>query len=109
MIIEGVESELRYLTSKAGNSRVPSAFSSLALPITSSSGSPTGSLYMLMPHLDSSRLELEVRLLTVFSRIIGEMRERQQAAIYSAEVSVNVVSLKVLKQDQFKAALLAWT
>jgi len=106
MVIEGVESELRYLKSKAINGRAPSVFSSLALPIVSSSGSSLGALYMLMPRLDSSRLELEIRILTVFSRIIGEMRERHRAATYSAEVSTNVVTLNVLKQEQFKAALL---
>ncbi len=106
LVIEGVESELRYLKSRATNDKTPAAFSSLALPITLSSGSSTGSLYMLMPQLARPRLETEVRVLTVFSRIIGETIERHRAAVYSADVSANVVSLTVLGREQFKAALL---
>ncbi len=106
MVIEGVEAELRYLKSRATNGETPAAFSSLALPITGSSGSSTGSLYMLMPRLATARLEAEVRILSVFSRIIGETIERHEAAVRSAEVTANVVSRGVLKREQFKAALL---
>jgi hypothetical protein len=106
LIVEGVETELRYLKSITTNDRSAREFSSLALPIASSSGGPAGALYILMPRLSKARLESEIRILTVFSRIIGEMTERRKAAAYSAEVAANVVNLNILKRDQFKIALL---
>ncbi len=104
MVIEGVEAELRYLKSRAAGS--DTAFSSLALPIALSPGKSRGSLYMLTPRLAADRLETEVRVLLVFSRIIGETIERYQAAVRSAEVTANAVSLTVLGREQFQAALL---
>jgi hypothetical protein len=105
-VIEGVETELRYLKSTAVNARSPSAFSALALPIPASSGKSIGSLYLLMPQLDRPRLEIEVRILSVFSRIIGETIERNRAAAYSADVSASVVSSVVYNREQFRVALL---
>ena len=97
---------MRYLRSRAPDNNVPEAFSALALPITLSSGSSIGSLYMLMPRLDRHRLEVEARVLAVFSRIVGETIERQRAAVHSANVSANIATFTILNQEQFKTALL---
>ena len=105
-VIESVESEMRYLRSKASDDGESNDFSALALPMTSSSGDSVGSLYMLMPRLDGPRLEVEVRILTVFSRIVGEIVERQRAAIHTADVSSNIATSTVLDQEQFRLALL---
>ncbi len=105
-IIEGVETELRYLTSQENNSKVTSHFSALALPITSSVGDTLGSIYILLPKLSKSRLNVEVLILSVFSRIIGEMIERHRSAICSAQVFTDVVNPKILKKEQFSEALL---
>ena len=106
-LIESVEPEMRYLEGKAPSDHGPPGFSALALPITLSAGDSIGALYMLMPRIDGPRLEVEVRILTVFSRIIGEIVERQRAAIHTANVSSNIVSTSaVLKQEQFKVAML---
>ena len=59
-----------------------------------------------MPRVDGPRLKVEVRILTVFSRIIGEIVERQRAAIHTANVSANIATSTVLTQEQFKVALL---
>ncbi|MBI2171479.1 MAG: hypothetical protein HYU30_05595 [Chloroflexi bacterium] len=105
-VVEFVESELRYLRTTATEDRGAAEFSALALPIASSSGNPIGSLYMLLPRLQGPRMDVEVRILTVFSRIIGEIMERQRAAIHSAIVSATAVSHAILKPEQFKTALL---
>jgi hypothetical protein len=108
LVVEGVEAELRYIKTRATNSQMPAVFSALAIPITLSSGTSMGSLYMLMPQLTKLRLDADVRILTLFSRIIGEMTERRRAAAYSAEVSANVATLNVvLQKEQFRTALLA--
>jgi hypothetical protein len=106
LVIESVESEMRYLRGKATEDRNSAEFSALALPIASSAGNPIGSLYMLLPRVQGPRLEVEVRMLTVFSRIIREIMERQRAAVHSAIVSANVATHTILKPDQFKTALL---
>jgi hypothetical protein len=105
-VIEFIESEMRYLRSTATEDRGSAEFSALALPIASSSGNPIGSLYMLLPRLQGPRMDMEVRVLTVFSRIIGEIMERQRAAVHSAIVSATAVSHTILKPEQFKTALL---
>ncbi len=105
-VIESVETELRYLKSKGADEKPPRAFSSLALPITSSYGESIGSLYLLMPQLAKAHLDTEVRILSVLSRIIGETIERHRAATFSAEVSANIVSLTILNREQFRVALL---
>ena len=105
-LIESVEPEMRYLESKSSNDSDVPSYSALALPITLSSGASIGAFYLLMPSFDGPRLELEVRILTVFSRIIGELVERQRAAIHTANVSANIATSAVLKQEQFKVALL---
>lgn len=106
MVIESVESEMRYLKSRSSDDTGPGSFWAVALPIFSSSGSSIGSLYMLMPQLEAPRQKVEVRILTVLSRIIGEIIERQRAAVHSADVSANIATLTILGQEQFKAALL---
>ena len=45
-------------------------------------------------------------MLGVFSRIIGEVVERQRAAIHTAHVSANIATFAVLRQEAFRAALL---
>ena len=106
LIIKSVEPEMRYLASSASNDNAPRGYSAIALPIMLSSGNSIGSLYMLMPRIEGPLMDVEVRILTVFSRIIGETIERQRAAIHSANVSRNIANLAVLKQADFKAALL---
>lgn len=105
-VIASAESELRYLKGRVSNSQATAGYSALALPVFSSSGSAMGALYLLMPEIAPARLDIEVRILTVFSRVIGETIERQKAAIYSAEVSTNIATFTVFKQEQFKGALL---
>lgn len=106
LVIESIESETRYLNSQTpGNG--DHEYSAVALPLIASSGSSMGSLYMLMPYIEPQKLELEVRVLTVFSRIIGEIVERQRAATHTANVSADIATFAVLEQDQFKIALLA--
>ena len=106
LVIKSVEPEMRYLRSRISDEKVQEGFSALALPIILSSGDSIGSLYMLMPHLERPRLDVEVRVLTVFSRIIGEIVERQRAAIHTAKVSADIATSNVLNQEQFRAALL---
>ena len=105
-LIESVEPEMRYLESNSPNCNGPPGYSAMALPIVLSSGESMGALYMLMPRIDGPRLEVEVRVLTVLSRIIGEIVERQRAAIHTAGVSANIATMTVLKQEQFRTALL---
>ena len=106
MVMESVESEMRYLRNNASGGSDTSDFSALALPMISSSGSPVGALYTVMPLLHSPRLDVEVRVLTVFSRIIGEIIERQRAALHTANVSADIATSSVLNQDGFRSALL---
>ena len=106
LVIESVEAEMRYLRSRSPDNEGLRGFSALALPLYSSSGSPMGSLYMLMPRLDGPGLEVEVRILTVFSRIIGEIIERQRVAIHTGNVYADIATSTILKREQFKAALL---
>ena len=105
-VIKSVEPEMRYLRSRASDGEEPGGYSALALPFVSSSWSSRGSLYMLMPRLEGPRLDVEVRILTTVSRIVGEIIERQTAARHSAEVSANIATFSILKQEQFKDALL---
>jgi len=105
-IIESVKSELRYLKNQSKDDMASSMFSALALPVTSSSGNSIGSLYVLVPRIDKARLNIEVRLLTVFSRIVGEIIDRQNAALYSYKVTTDIASVSILKQEQFETALI---
>ena len=106
-VMESVESEMRYLRTSASDDTRQKGFSALALPIFSKSGSSVGSIQMMMPRIDESKLEVEVRILTTFSRIIGEIIERQSAAVYSSNVSANIATLAILNKEQFRTALLA--
>lgn len=81
-------------------------FSALALPVVSSFGDSVRALYVFMPSPNKASLDTEVRILSVFSRIIGETIERHRAATFSAEVLVNIVSSVILDRKQFKGALL---
>ncbi len=106
LVIESIESELRYLKSQAKADTAQVSFSAVALPISSIFGSFIGALYMLMPRRDPSVLDVEVRILAVFARIVGEIIERQRAATYSAQVAADIAAVAILRQEQFKAALL---
>ena len=56
--------------------------------------------------MTQEQLAVEVPVLTIFSRIIGEIIERQSAARHSAEVFANVSASNVLDQEQFRSAML---
>ena len=58
----------------------------------------------LEPRINRPQLDVEARVLTVFSRIVGEIIERQRAAIHTADVSANIATSTVLDQGQFRAA-----
>ena len=105
-VIRSVEPEMRYLKGRASGDQSPDGYSAMALPWVSSSGNLTGALYVLMPRIDPSLLDVEVRILTVFSRIIGEILERQRTARHSADVYADIATLDILDQEQFKDALL---
>jgi hypothetical protein len=105
-VIESVESEMRYLKSITTDDRGPRTLSAVALPVVLSSGDGVGSLYLLVPELDGSRLQVEVRILGVFSRIVGEVIERERAAIHSAVVAGDIATFTILKQEEFKTELL---
>ena len=105
-VIKSVEPEMRYLKTKAPARDAPSDFSAMAIPITLSSGDSIGALYMLVPRISAHRLDVEVRIMTMFSRVVGEIIDRQRTAIHSAGVSVNLTTLSTLGPDQFKVALL---
>ncbi len=105
-VIKSVEPEMRYLRSRATDGKGQGDYSALALPFNSSAGNLMGSLYMLMPGQDRPMKDVEVRILTIFSLIVGEIIERQNAARHTANVYVNIATLTILKQEQFKAALL---
>ena len=105
-VFESVESEMRYLRSRNLEPTGRVTNSAVSLPFVSSSGDAKGSLYMLLPLMTPDELTIEVPVLTIFSRIIGEIIERQRAARHSAEVSANVPTSPVLDQEQFRSAIL---
>jgi hypothetical protein len=105
-VIQGVEAEIRFLNAGISGGRPAPDYSALALPVMASEGNTIGSLYLLTPKLSKRSLDTEVRILTIFSRIIGETIERHREAVYSADLAADVVSSAVLKRDQFKLALL---
>ena len=105
LVIQSVESELRYLRSRTTDDKGAKDYSALALPIISRAGSSIGALYILVPRHDWLHLDVEVRVLAVFGRIVGEIVERQRATIHSASVSANIATSTTLNPEQFKAAL----
>ena len=106
LAIDSVEPELRFLKSQSPKTQPPGSFSAMALPITASSGESIGALYMLMPRPDTHGMDSEVRILTIFSRIAGEIIERQRTAEYSARIAEETAAAKILQQEEFKVALL---
>ncbi len=106
LVVKSVEPEIRYLRSHASDDSGTDDYSAVALPIILSSGDSIGAFYTLMPQFDAPRLGVEVRILTLFSRMIGEIIERQTAAAHSAVVSANVATFAILDQEQFRSALL---
>ena len=104
--IGSVESEMRYLRSRNHENGEQSAVSALALTFVSTPGCAKGSLCMLFPRMTQEQLAVEVPVLTIFSRIIGEIIERQRAARHSTEVFANVSANNVLDQEQFRSAML---
>ena len=106
LVIESVESEMRYLKTGVSGDGGPEGFSAVALPVMSRLGVPVGSLYILIPRLDGPHLDTEVRVLALFSRIVGEIIERERAAFHSATVSADIVTGSMLNLEEFRAALL---
>ena len=106
LVVKSVEPEIRFLRSRAPNGEVPAGYSAMALPFMSSSGDSIGSLYMLMPQIDGSSKDAEVRILTIFSLIVGEVIERQRAARHSADVYANIATLTIPDQQEFRGQLL---
>ncbi|MEE8349165.1 MAG: hypothetical protein V3R94_06330 [Acidobacteriota bacterium] len=104
-IIESVETQMRFLTSRSSDGSAQNRFSAMALPIVSNSGTTAGALYMLLPEVAQPQLDIEVRVLTIFSGIVAETIERQTAAVHLANLSSRVTTLSVLKPRQFKKAL----
>ena len=84
-LIESVGPEMRYLNSKSPHKDAPRVYSALALPIMLTSGESMGALYMLMPRIEGPRLDVEVRILTVFSRIIGGDRGAAEGSLPHGE------------------------
>jgi tetratricopeptide (TPR) repeat protein len=105
-IIDTVGPEMRYLNAQQPSNSAPQGYSALALPIHLSSGESIGALYVLTPRIEPGKIDVEVRTLTVFSRIIGEIIERQRAAIHTATVSSDIAGASVLSGEQFRASLL---
>ena len=105
-VIKSVGPEMGHLGARIPDVDAPSGYSALALPFTSSAGNSMGSLYMLTPRIGGTHLDVETRILSAFSRVIGEIIERQRAARHSADVYANIATLSILDQTQFKAALL---
>ena len=105
-VMEYVDAGLRHLRERSGGaSDMPGSWA-LALPILISSGDSAGALYLLMPRPPELQLDTEVRVLTVFARIVGELIERQRGARYSAELSTSVSTSGVLGSEEFRASLL---
>ena len=105
-LIESVGPEMRFLENRVSQHNGARGYSAVALPIALSSGDSAGAVYVLTPRIGRSQLDVEVWVLTVFSRIIGEIIERQRAAIHTANMSADIASVAVLKQEQFKVALI---
>ncbi len=105
-VIDSVESQIRYLESRAPNGASAEGFSAVALPVMSGSGVSVGSIYILMPRTEPSGLRIEVRVLSLFGRIVRETIERRRAAIHSATVSQSIAVPSLLTRDDFKVALL---
>ena len=105
-LIESVGPEMRFLDGRTSQHYGPRGYSAIAVPIAQSSGDFGGALYVLTPRIDGPRLDVEVRVMTVFSHIIGEIVTRQRAAIHTANVSADLATSNVLNQEDFRAALL---
>ncbi|MDP6453696.1 MAG: hypothetical protein QF898_10340 [SAR202 cluster bacterium] len=108
-MIDSVGPEMRYLDSKASgasDAELARGYSALAVPIALRSVGSTGALYLLTPRIDGPQLEVEERILTVFSRIISEIIERQRAAIRTAQATAEIATVAVLSKEEFRASLL---
>ena len=105
-VMEYVDAGLRHLRELSGGAGDMPGSSALALPIVLSSGDSAGALYLLMPRPVQLVLGTEVRVLTVFARVLGEVIEQQRAARYSAELSASVGTSSVLRSEEFRASLL---
>jgi tetratricopeptide (TPR) repeat protein len=106
LVIESVESEMRFLNTGREGGKPATDFSAMALPVFSSLGVSMGSLYLLTPHDREKDLDIEVRILSVFSQIVGETIERQRAVQHSSTMSSEIANMRFLEQEQFKGALL---
>ena len=104
-LIEGAETEMRYLRTGMAKGQEPISYSAASLPITLSTGKAMGALYIMMPGMGKRRLDAEVRVLAIFGRIVGETVERQRSAVYSADYNSDIVSKATMKKEQFRVAL----
>ena len=105
-IIASIEPELRYLHDLNPDAPGGASYSAVALPVFSNAGNSIGSLYALIPSIAQPRLNVEVKVLSVFARITGEIIERQRGAIQTGVVTADIATFKVLKQDEYRDALI---
>jgi tetratricopeptide (TPR) repeat protein len=105
-VIDNVDAGLQHLREQSGGAGDMPGSSALALPIVLNSGDSAGTLYLLMPRPAQLQLDNEVRVLSVFARVLGEVIEQQRAARYSADLSASVATSGVLGSEQFRASLL---
>ena len=104
-VVESVESEMRHLRTVFPERPSDEPFTAMSLPIGTGQGSPLGSLYVLAPATEPSKVRREVRLLTAFARIIGEMIERQRAAFRCTTECAEIATDDVLHEDAFREEL----
>ncbi len=105
LVVESVDSEILYLRNQEPADQKTSDFSAMSLPINTGRGGSLGSLYLIGPRPAPSALRDEVRLLTVFARIIGEMIERQRATYRCTTECADLAKTEVLGEARFKGAL----
>ena len=105
LVVESADTEMLYLRNEQPADRKTSDFSAMSLPINTGRGNSLGSLYLIGPQPARSALRDEVRLLTVFARIIGEMIERQRATYRCTTECADLAKTEVLDEARFKDAL----
>ena len=105
LVVESVDAEMLHLRNSEPADRKTANFSAMSLPINTGRGSSLGSLYLIGPQPAPSAMRDEVRLLTVFARIIGEMIERQRATYRCTTDCADLAKTEVLDEARFKDAL----
>ena len=105
LVVESVDSEILYLRNHQSGDQKTSNFSAMSLPINTGRGGPLGSLYLIGPQPAAASMRDEVRLFTVFARIIGEMIERQRATYRCTTECAEIAKSEVLDEAPFRKAL----